>query len=88
MVLAKADMMNGRRRTINKAHDKCNARPTPGIKQKLRNTTYGICSAFKRTAMRLLTNKKQVMFGVTNISQATGQAHKVHLTYDSRADGH
>ena len=46
-VMAKADTTDGRRLTIDKAHDKSNARPTPGIKQQWRNTSYGVCSALK-----------------------------------------
>ena len=49
-VTAKADTTNGKKLIINKAHDKSNAKPTPGIKQHWRNTSYDVCSAFKRTA--------------------------------------
>ena len=74
------------RLTIDKAHDKSNARPTPGIKQQWKNTSYGVCLALKRTATRLLTKMKQVTFGVPSIMQTTRQANAVHLTYDSGAD--
>ena len=87
-VLAKADTTDGRRITIDDAHDKSNAHPAPGIKQQLRNATFGVCTAFKRTATRLLTNTKQVTFGQASIIHATRRAHTVHLTYDSGADGH
>ena len=93
-VMAKADTTDGRRMTIDRAHDKSNARPIPGIKQQWRNTSYGVCSAFKRTARQLglglglILNKKQVTFGAPSIIQATKQANAVHLTYDSGADGH
>jgi hypothetical protein len=72
--------------TIDKAHEKSNAKPTPGIKQQWRNTSYGVCSALKRTATRLLTNTKQVTFGAPSIIQATRQANALYLTYDSGAD--
>ena len=85
-IMAKADTSDGRRLTIDKAHDKSNARPTPGIKQQWRNKSYGMCSALKRTATRLLTNKKQVTFGATSTIPATRQANAVHITYDSGAD--
>ena len=85
--MAKANTTDGRRLTIDKAHDKSNAKPTPGIKQQWMNKSYGVCSAFKRTATRLLTNKKQVTFGATISIQAVERAHEVHLTYDSGADG-
>jgi putative cell wall-binding protein len=85
-VMAKADTTNGKRLNIDKAHDKSNARPTPGIKQQWRNTLYGVCSALKRTATRLLTKTKQVTFSAPSIIQATRQANAVHLTYDSVAD--
>ena len=85
-IMAKADTSDGRRLTIDKAHDKSNAKPTPGIKQQWRNKSYGLCSALKRTATRLLTNQKQVTFGATSTIPATRQANAVHITYDSGAD--
>jgi hypothetical protein len=75
-VMAEADTADGRRHTIDKAHDKSKA------------STYGVCSAFKRTATRLLPNNKQVTFGTSSTIQEAGRAHTVHLTYDSGADGH
>ncbi len=81
--MAKADKTDSRQKTIDQAHNKTNTKPTASIIQQARNTTYGICTAFKRTATRLLTNKKQVTFGNT-----TEQANTVNLTYDSGADGH
>jgi hypothetical protein len=75
--MAKANTTDGRRLAIDKGYDKSNARPTPGIKQQWRNKSYRLCSAFKRTAMRLLTNKKQVTFGATISIQAAERAHEV-----------
>ena len=85
---AKADKTEVRRNTINKAHNQSNAKPTASITQLAQNTTYGICTAFKRAAMGLLTNKKQVTFGETYTNSKVECAHTVHLTYDSGADGH
>ena len=84
--MAKADTADGRRLTIDKAHDKNNVRSTPGLKQQWRNTSYGVCSTLKRTATRLLTNRKQVTFGATSTIPATRQANAVYVTYDSGAD--
>jgi hypothetical protein len=81
--LAKADKTEVRQNIIDKAHDQSNAKPTASITQRAQNTTYGICTEFKRAATRILTNKKQVTFGETR-----EQANTVHLTYDSGADGH
>ena len=72
---------------IDKAHDTNNAKPTPGIKQHWRNTSYDVCLAIKRTATRLLTTRKQVMFGATSTIQAIQHANAVYVTYDSGADG-
>jgi len=55
---AKADKTEVRRKTIKKAHNQSKAKPTTSITQLAQNTTYGICTAFKRAATRLLTNKK------------------------------
>ena len=49
-VMAKADTTNGRQLNIDKAYDTSNAKPSPGIKQHWRNTSYEVCSAFNRTA--------------------------------------
>jgi hypothetical protein len=84
--MAKADTTELRRRTIDRAHNQSNAKPTASITQLARNTTYGICTAFKRAATRLLTNKKQVTFRETNNNNVVEQANTVHLTYDSGAD--
>ena len=81
--MAKADKTEVRRKTIDIAHDQGNEKPTASITQRVKNNTYGICTAFKRTATRLLTNKKQVTFG-----EAKEIANTVHLIYDSGADGH
>ena len=86
--MAKSDTMDRRRKTINVAHNQSNAKPTAGITQLAQNTTYRMCTAFRRTATRLLTNMKQVTFGETHNIQAGESANTVHLTYDSRADGH
>ncbi len=83
--MAKANKTDSRQKTINQAHNKTNTKPTTSITQRAQNTTYGICTAFKRTATQLLTNKKQVTFGNTIDIE---QANTVHLTYDSGADGH
>ena len=85
---AKADTTEVRQNTINKAHDQSSAKPTAIITQLAQNTTYGICTAFKRSATRLLTNKKQVTFRETNNNNKVECAHTVHLTYDSGAYGH
>jgi len=60
--MAKADTTESRQKTINRAHNQSNAKPTASITQQAQNTTYGICTAFKRAATRLLTNKKQATF--------------------------
>ena len=86
--MAKADKTEVRRQTIDKAHNQSNAKPTASITQRARNTTYRLCTAFKRAATRLLTNKKQVTFGETLNNNKVEQANTVHLTYDSGADGH
>ena len=84
---AKADTTEVRRKTINKAHNQTNAKPTASITQLPQNTTYGICTAFKRAATRILTNKKQVTFGEhTNIKME--RANTVHFKYNSGADRH
>ena len=60
--MAKADTTKVRGNTIDQAHDQSNAKPTASITQLAQNTAYGICTAFKRAATRLLTNKKLVTF--------------------------
>ena len=50
---AKANTKEVRRKTIDKAHDQTNAKPTANITQLAQNTTYRICTAFKRAATRL-----------------------------------
>jgi len=85
---AKANTTEVRRKTINKAHNQTKAKPTASITQLAQNTMYGICTAFKRAATRLLTNKKQVTFGETNNNNVVEHANTVHLTYESGADGH
>ena len=86
--MVKADKTEVRRKTIDKAHDQSNTKPTASITQLAQNTTYGICTAFKRAATRILTNKKQVTFGETHNNNKVEHANTVHLTYDSGADGH
>ncbi len=81
--MAKADKTDSRQKTVDRAHKQSMTKPTASITQRAQNTTYGICTAFKRTATRLLTNKKQVTFGNT-----IEHANTVHHTYDSGADGH
>ena len=39
-IMAKADTTDERRKTIDKAHDKSNATPTPTLTQQVRNSTY------------------------------------------------
>jgi len=46
---------------------------------------YGICTAFKRAATQLLTNKKQVTFKANNKAE---RDNTVYLTHNSEADGH
>ena len=61
------------------------------ITQLEQNTMYKICTAFKRTATQLPTNKKQVTFkanGETNNNNKVERANTVHLTYDSGANRH
>ena len=77
---AKADTTEVRPKTINKAQNQSNAKPTASITQLAQNTTYGICTAFKRAATQLLTNKKQVTFGEINNITGVKQANTVHLT--------
>ena len=86
--MAKADFTDGRRITIDKAHTTSMTKPVLGLTQYARNTKYGVCTAFKRAAKRLLTNEKQVTFGKSSIIHEATKAHNVHLTYDSGADGH
>ena len=86
--MAKSDTMDRRRKTIDIAHDQSNEKPTAGITQRAQNTTYRMCMAFRRTAMQLITNKKQVRSGETHNIHAGESANTVHLTYDSGADGH
>ena len=80
---AKADTTEVRRKTINEAHNQSNAKPTASITQLAQNTTYGICTAFKRAATRLLTNKKQVTFGETINNYGFERANTVHLVETS-----
>ena len=40
--MAKADKTEVRQKTIDKAHDQSNEKPTASITQQARNTTYGI----------------------------------------------
>jgi len=82
---AKANTTEVRQTNINKAHNRCNAdkKPAASIKQLARNTTYGICTAIKRAAKRLLTNKKQVTFklnGEAHNHNKLEHANTVHLT--------
>ena len=86
--MAKANFTDGRRITIDKAHTTSMTKPVLGLTQYARNTKYGVCTAFKRAAKRLLTNEKQVTFGKSSIIHEATKAHNVHLTYDSGADGH
>jgi len=90
---AKADTTEVQQSTISKAHDQSNAdkKPAASITQLSQNTTYGICTAFKRTATQLLTNKKQVTFtanGETHNNNKVERANTVQLTHDSGADKH
>ena len=90
---AKADTTEVRQNTIDKAHDRSNAnkKPRASITQLAQITTYGICTAFKRTATQLLTNKKQVTFkanGETNNNHEVERANTLQLTYNSGANGH
>ncbi len=85
--MAKANKKEVRQHTIHKAHNQNIAKPTASMTQRARNTTYGICTAFKRAATRILTNKKQVTFGEHNNIKRE-RANTVHLTYDSGADRH
>ena len=85
---AKANTTEVRQNTIDKAHDQSNTKPTASITQLARNTTYGICTAFKRASTQLLTNKKHVTFGESHHNNKVEHANTVHLTYDSGADGH
>jgi hypothetical protein len=85
--MAKADKKEIRRQTINNAHNQSKAKPTASITQRPLNTTYGLCTAFKRAATQILTNKKQVTFGEHNNIKRE-RANTVHLTYDSGADRH
>ena len=57
--MAKADKTEVKQNTIDKSHDQSNAKPTASITQLARNTTYGICTAFKRAATQILTNKNK-----------------------------
>ena len=86
--MAKADTTEVQQNTIDKAHNQSNAKPAASITQRAQNTTYGLCTAFKRAATRLLTNKKQVTFGETHSNNDVEHANTVHLAYDSGADGH
>ena len=65
---AKADTTEVRQTTIDKAYNRSNAnkKPTASVTQLAQNTMYGMCTAFKRAATRLLTNKKQVTFKANN----------------------
>jgi len=90
---AKAGTTEVRQTTIDKAHDRSNAdkKPAASIKQLAQNTTYGMCTAIKRAANQLLTNKKQVTFnlnGETHNHNKLERANTVHLAYNSGADGH
>ncbi len=85
--MAKAEKTEVRRQTIDNAHDQSNPKPTASITQNAQNTTYGIWTAFKRAATRILTNRKQVTFG-EHTNNKMEHANVVHLTYDSGADGH
>ena len=62
--MAKADTTDEWQTTIDKAHNQSNAdkKPAASIKKLTCNTVYGICTAIKWAAKRLLTNKKQVTF--------------------------
>ena len=44
--MAKADKTEVRRKTIDIAHDQSNEKPTASITQRVKNNTYGICTAF------------------------------------------
>ena len=79
----KASTTEVRRKTINKAHNQSNAKPTASITLLLQNTSYGIGTALKRAAMWLLTSKKQVTFGETHNNNKVEHANTVHLMYDS-----
>ena len=85
--MAKADKTEVRRQTIDNAHNQSNAKPKASITQCAQKNTYGICTAFKRAATQILTNRKQVTFG-EHTNNKMEHANAVHLTYDSGADGH
>ena len=85
--MAKANKTEVRRQTIDNSHNQSNAKPTASITQRAQNTTYVICTAFKRAATRILTNRKQVTFG-EHTNNKMEHANAVHLMYDSGADGH
>ena len=56
--MAKADKKEVRQQIIDNAHNQSNAKPTASITQRAQNTTYGVCTAFKRASTQILTNKK------------------------------
>ena len=78
--MAKANTTEVRGNTIDKAHDQSNAKPTASITQLTRNTTYGICTTFKRAATQLPTNKTQETFRETNNNNVVERANTGHLT--------
>jgi len=85
--MAKANKKEVQQQAIDNAHNQSNTKPTASITQRAGNTTYGICTAFKRAATRILTNRKQVTFG-EHTNNKMEHANAMHLTYDSGADGH
>ncbi len=90
--IAKADIINAQRTTIDMEHDNklTNTKPTVGYKQLAHNTTYGATTVLNRAFNKLLFTK-QVTFRLcpgTRVYNKTEQAHAVHITYNLGADGH
>ena len=76
---AKANTTEVRQNTIKKAHDQSNAdknKTAVSIKQLAQNTTYGMCTAFKQAATRLLTTKKQVTFKLNGESHNSNEVER------------
>ena len=57
--MVKAKKTEVQQKTIDKAHNQSNAKATASITQRAQNTTYGICTAFKRAATRLLQTRNK-----------------------------
>lgn len=85
-IIAKADLNNKQRRSIDSNHHL--KQPPLSLLQKGRNLSYNISSAIKRSINSINSSSKRVSFAPTHrVRTFPQQQAAVYVTYDSGADG-